>query len=74
MEEDGTYDVTSLVEFTSVDDESLPLVRCVCGHKFENWSFILSVYKDSPTACPYCDRKFYFTNSVRIIEVIDDLP
>lgn len=59
-------DVTKHVEFGLNDDESLPLKKCVCGLKYDLWDFILSVYKDNPTQCYGCGRKYYFSLGLRV--------
>ena len=58
-------DVTDLVEFSNNDDECLPIRRCVCGHEFPAWKFIISIYSDDPYRCPNCDIGLYF--SARIV-------
>jgi hypothetical protein len=63
-------DVTHLVRFGDVYDESLPIARCVCGERFPRWDFIISIYPDSPKECPKCGRKFYFSASVKVFEVV----
>jgi DNA-directed RNA polymerase subunit RPC12/RpoP len=66
----SSYDVTALVRVGAVDDESVPLERCVCGARFETWRGpILSIYADDPTECPSCGRRLYFQSSVRVYEV-----
>lgn len=66
-----TIDVTNKVYFYNPDDECLPITQCVCGKKFEPWSFIISIYDDSPSACPTCGAKLYFRNAVRVYQVIE---
>ena len=65
-------DVTEYVEFGSVDDESLPLTKCVCGKKFDSWHHILGIESDEEYAkeCPECGRKLFFRNSVHVYELI----
>ena len=62
-------DVTSSVDFRLNDDELLPLTRCVCGALFQPWDFTLGVYADSPTECPVCGRRFYFSVQIHVYEV-----
>lgn len=63
-------DVTDAVQFGEIDGEALPLSKCVCGAKWHPWDGpILSVYADDPTECLNCGRKFYFTNTIRVLEV-----
>lgn len=64
-------DVTLLFESGNPDDESLPILKCACGMHYSMWDFQLSIYKDDPSECPFCHRKFYFRQSIRIIEVIE---
>lgn len=62
-------DVTNLVNFGSVDDESLPLTKCICGETWSNWSGpILSIYPDPDLlqSCPICSRKYYFRNEIKV--------
>lgn len=67
-------DVSNDFEIGSVDDESLPVTRCACGCEFKGWSdYVLSIYEDTPHECPKCHRKFFFRNSIRIYEVIDEI-
>lgn len=62
-------DVTDQMSFENPDDELLPVTKCVCGAIFEPWSMMVSIYKDTPTECPYCHRKFVFQNIIRIYEI-----
>ena len=62
-------DVTSQVEFGNNDDECLPITKCVCGAVFMPWEFIISIYSDDAYECPKCQRKFYFSCSIRIYQV-----
>jgi hypothetical protein len=63
-------DVTKLVEFDSgqIDGECLPLAKCVCGKRFHDWGFILSIYEDNATECPECHRRLYFRSTIRVYE------
>lgn len=65
-------DVTSEVSFGSVDDESLPLGKCVCGKRFRLWDHILGIYPDMANRCPECGRKLYFSVEVHVYEVNGD--
>lgn len=65
-------DVSNQMDWNLPDDEFLPVTKCVCGTKFPVWSFSVSIYDDNPKTCPICGRKFFFSNSIRIYEVIDD--
>ena len=62
-------DVTDLVKRGYVDDECMPIEKCVCGAEFVPWTFIISIYRDSAYECPMCSRKLYFAMSVRVFEV-----
>lgn len=64
-----SIDVTNQVDFGSVDDECSYITKCMCGHKFDSWDFLISIYDDTLGKCPYCGRKFYFSNSVRVYMV-----
>ena len=65
-------DVSGGFNIGSVDDECLPVTECICGKEFRGWSdYVLSIYEDTPTECPNCHRKFFFTNYIRIFEVIE---
>jgi hypothetical protein len=61
--------VTAQVDFELNDDESLALTKCVCGARFEPWTFIIDMYKNDPVACPMCDRKLFFTLDIAVFEV-----
>lgn len=62
--------VTDQVEFGPIDQEMLPLTKCVCGATWKAWAGpVLSVYADDPTACPECGRRLYFRNFIMVIEV-----
>jgi hypothetical protein len=62
-------DVTSKVSFDGVDDENLPLTRCVCGERFKPWSQIVGIYRDLPWSCPKCSAKLVFSNGVRVFQI-----
>jgi DNA-directed RNA polymerase subunit RPC12/RpoP len=68
-----SIDVTKKVNFGWIDDESLPITKCICGHEFEMWcgDLTISIYKDDPTECPNCGAKLYFSNEIRIYQVIE---
>lgn len=61
-------DITNECEYGSVDGENMPLLKCTCGRKFENWDFILSIYSDAPNKCD-CGRRLYFKQDIKIMEV-----
>lgn len=62
-------DVTDKIELGSVDDELVPITKCVCGAEFEWWHFYISIYPDTPYGCPKCGREFYFENTVKVYQV-----
>jgi DNA-directed RNA polymerase subunit RPC12/RpoP len=66
-----TKDVTDLVSFGNNDDECLPVNKCVCGHEFRSWDFIISIYEDDPYMCRFCGAKLFFENGIRIYQVIE---
>lgn len=69
---ESLYDVTDKVDFGNPDDEFLPMTKCVCGHKWDMWGgFTISIYRDSASECPKCNRKFYFRQSIRVYQVED---
>ena len=65
-------DVTADVKFGAVDDECLPLTRCLCGAAWNAWHGPVLSYTSRETAeeCPVCLRRFYFTNDIRVWEVV----
>jgi len=65
-------DVTDRVEFYNNDDECLPLVRCVCGKRWQPWDFIISIYRENACRCDNCGRKMYFRLGIQVFEVVDD--
>jgi DNA-directed RNA polymerase subunit RPC12/RpoP len=65
-------DITNQVQFYTNDDECLPIVECACGHAFDPWEFVLSVYRDDPRECPNCGRKMFFQNEITVYQVIEE--
>jgi len=65
-------DVTDQVRFDGNDDELLPITQCVCGAKFEPWTFMIGVYDDEPYACPKCGAKLCFSWSVTVYQIEDE--
>ena len=63
--------ITKEVNFENNDDESLPITKCKCGHIFEPWHFIISIYDEDPYECPECGCKMFFRNKIKIYEVKD---
>ena len=64
-------DVTDLVKRGYVDDEHMPIEKCVCGAKFKGWDWTISIYREDAYECPKCGRKFYFQQTVRVFEVAE---
>ena len=62
-------DVTNAVDCLNPDDESLPLVRCVCGSTHQRWTIQLGIDASDAEAMPCCGRRLYFRNHVRVFEV-----
>jgi len=68
-----SIDVTDKVKFGNPDDELLPILQCVCGHKFHLWEHNISIYKDLIfEKCPKCGAKLYFRNSIRVYQLVDN--
>lgn len=65
-------DVTDQMYFDFNDDEYLPITQCVCGAEFKPWSFIISIYEDTPKPCPKCGRKLFWESHIRVYEVKDE--
>ena len=64
--------VTDQVDFQGNDDELLPITQCVCGAKFQPWTFVIGVYQDDPCECPKCSAKLFFTWNVTVYQVEDE--
>lgn len=67
-----TTDVTNQVRFEGNDDELLPITQCVCGAKFEPWTFMIGIYKDDPYSCPKCGAKLYFSWSTTVYKIEEE--
>jgi len=65
-------DVTGKVRFHNNDDEFLPIVQCICGQKFPDWEFTISIYTDNPTECRKCGAKLFFKNNIQVFEIIEE--
>lgn len=65
----GKVDVTDRVQFENNDDEYLPITKCVCGARFPSWEFMISIYDDTPYACPKCGAKLVFSFSIAVYEI-----
>ena len=64
-------DVTELVRRGSIDDETMPIFKCICGAEFSQWRFFISIYRGAAYQCPVCSIKLYFRQSVSIFEVVE---
>jgi hypothetical protein len=64
-------DVTDQVEFMNPDDELLPINKCVCGQEYEWWEFVISIYREDAFQCENCGRQLYFTQKIRVWEVVE---
>lgn len=62
-------DVTPCVETGEIDDENMPITKCLCGARFAPWSEVLSIYKETPWECPECGVRLIFRASVRVLRV-----
>ena len=62
-------DITKDVESGDNDGELLPIFKCVCGRKFNDWNFTISIYRDKPDECPSCGRKLFFSIQIKVYEV-----
>jgi len=67
-----TRDVTDQMTLGMIDDEHLVIDKCACGAKFAMWNFDISIYPESPQACPACHRRFYHKVVVTVYEVIEE--
>jgi len=65
-------DITNQCSFGEIDDECLPLRKCVCGEEYDHWHFVLSIYREGASICKKCGRKLYFRNKITIYEIIED--
>lgn len=63
--------VTQKVETGLNFNELLPLTRCVCGTPYVAWDFIVPMGPGNASAeCDHCKRRFYFTLTITVWEVI----
>lgn len=65
-------EVTNKVEFGLPDDESLPMLECVCGKEFSSWEWYISMDENWTHKCPNCGAKLYFTQEIRVWQIIND--
>ena len=54
-----------------IDEELMPIQKCLCGQEFGHWEFVIGIYPDNPSACPRCGRKFFYKIAVDVYEVVD---
>lgn len=64
-------DVTEEVEFGWNDDEYLPIIKCVCGEKFDLYDEMVSVYYSDPWTCPNCGTQLIWEQKITVYEVMD---
>ena len=57
-------DVTDQVRFGLSDGTCLPMTECICGATWPMWHGPLLGVEGYPTACPKCERKFYWETKV----------
>ncbi len=62
-------DVTAAIITGAIDGELLPLLKCVCGHRFPAWLFVLGIDRENATMCPSCSRELYFRGTISVFEV-----
>lgn len=67
-----SYTEVDVNQTGGIDEEIMP-IQCICGHGEAGWSFVISIYRDDPTECPKCGRKYFFTFMPRVFLVIEDL-
>jgi hypothetical protein len=63
-------DVTAGAHWQNPDDEALPVTRCPCGQTYGPWAMVLSIYEDRPDTMPCCGRRLFWSQTVRILEVL----
>jgi len=61
--------VSNQVEFISSDDESLSILKCVCGVVHKPWDAIISIYDDEAIEMPCCGRKLFWRQTIQVFEV-----
>lgn len=61
-------DITSQVTVYDYNDDLVSISKCVCGHRFKPWEFILWADKDNPKQCPKCNKRMYCSIQVRVYE------
>jgi len=61
--------VTPYFRYGDIDGELLPITRCICGAEWKPWSGMVLDWND-PTECPECGRKFTWSTSITIYEVL----
>lgn len=64
-------DVTDQVRFGRVDNECLPLERCICGAAWNPWMGpILGLNNEED--CPVCGRLYFFRVTLQVFQVIPE--
>jgi hypothetical protein len=62
-------DVTKGVKFELNDADSLPLLQCTCGQKFDEWEHVIGLYPHSSSPpCPKCGSVFVFKLDIKIFK------
>lgn len=63
-------EVTEQVSVGEIDGEHLPLLKCVCGKKYESWDAVMSIYEfQDPWQCSECGRQLFFRFKVTVWQV-----
>ena len=62
-------DVTDKVETGINDGDALPILKCVCGARVENWQQVLDCDEKNPWSCPNCETKLIFHVAIRVFKV-----
>lgn len=65
-------DVTKLVMFGDNDGELLPILKCVCGERFDYWDFTISIYSDDWCSCKACNRWLFFKIEIKVYEKVEN--
>lgn len=59
-------DITNQVTVYDYNDDLVSITKCVCGHRFAPWDFVL--WADNPKECSRCGKKMYCSIEVRVYE------
>ena len=70
---DIDIDITNKIRAGCIDDEVMFIEKCVCGKDYgaRSRDFKISIFRDDPSVCRGCGRKFYFGYKVAVYEVIE---